>query len=281
MSDASAVETGLIIVQNKKEFDAFNEAVKKAFATGGVFVTGLDLEGVDLGRAPGTIEVVSVAMREQVFLLDAHGSDAGAPHIALLQSLISHDNCVTVIHDCRQDCDALFHHFGFVPRQIHDTQRAHFVLTGTNDKNLNDTLEFNGFKVNKARERIDYKKDYAFWSHRPLTKQMIDHAAGDVALLANLAMSQLRRASEHQCEQIRTASRHAREELRSMRTDWIECGINMGEFIGRKGCNLRRIQQKTGCYFYGRGDKRDRERGFLVYYPNEVAKAAALLALGH
>ena len=234
------------------------------------FCVALDIEGVDLGRT-GSMEIVSINVpvdadgERQTFLLDVQNADAAAPHVQLLQELATHPNCKTVIHDCRQDCDAMRHLWGFVPADIHDTSEAHRILTGQENKNLNDTLTANGLATNVHRMRVNYQANPSFWAQRPLTQNMLEHAAGDVHLLPRLFALQAE-AAPHENAYTEASRRYAGA-LADLECEWLPCRKSMGAFIGPKGRNVRATEKRTGCYFYGNGSERERKTGFLVYYP--------------
>ncbi len=269
-----------ILCTADENLELFEAAVAAVAEHEGDASIGLDLEGVDLGRAPGTIEVVAVSTASAVFLLDAHGCDAGAPHIELLRHLVTLPNCVSVIHDCRQDADALWHHWGFNPSRMHDTQRAHALVApyARSDAKLNDVLAYNGLAANAARVHVDYKANHAYWGARPLDQAMVAHASGDVASLRVVAEKQREKIS---AAEIEASSLERAAVLRDMETTWLRCLVPMRTFIGRGGTTIRHHERETGCYFYGRGDGAKRDAGFLVYYPHDAALRGAQRALGH
>jgi DNA polymerase I-like protein with 3'-5' exonuclease and polymerase domains len=112
-----------------------------------------DCEGVNLSRA-GSMEIVSLyvesggaAIEEAgtVFLVDLGGSQTTkrSERIATLKRLFECKEVEKIIHDCKMDCDALFHCCGIRVHNVHDTSCFHAVNTGQENKNLNDVLAYN------------------------------------------------------------------------------------------------------------------------------------------
>ena len=252
-------------------------------------VIALDLEGVDLGR-DGSIEIVSIATNElkespdepsTVLLLDVQDLGKEDSLICSLRQLLEHAECV--IHDCRQDCDALYHILGIEIASVFDTAAAHSVFSrGARSPNLNTVLEANGLRPNFARIGINYTKYHNYWRTRPVTDEMVAHASGDVAQLLELYDLQLSKADKNGLlEQIKQESNRRKDLLRLMHTEWVWCAMPMGKFIGTRGCNMHAHEQATKCFFYGRGAQRQRQSGFLVYYPDNKSLQYAKLELGH
>lgn len=272
---------------------------KMAFPNDNMFYVGLDLEGVDLGRAPGTLELIALSVSvcdgyRRTFVIDAAGyffneDEKGNEKyeserrrlLDILQNLLNHERCVTVLHDCRRDCDALWHHLKIKPRFVHDTSAAHWVLTGQENVNLNTTLENWDMPVNPSRGRIDYVSEPHYWAKRPLTREMIHYAAGDVHHLVPMAMLQQEAAVPMlRLDMVREQSEFYRDCLQDMDRTWVECKVDMGKFFGKGGCNIRLAEKRTGCFFYQSGDAAERNAGFQVYYPDEDSLRAARRALG-
>lgn len=259
------------------------------------FFVGMDLEGVDLGRSPGTLELLSLSVcnnHGNVFVIDIAGFlknetgdkriDDEYVHIKLiLGDLLCHERCIVVMHDCRRDCDALWHHLGLKPHRVHDTSAAHWVLTGQENVNLNNTLASWDLPVNANRGRIDYISKPRFWEARPLTLEMINYAAGDVHNLVPMAQLQQDAAIPMlRLDKIKEKSQYYRDCLVDMDRTWVECKVDMGKFFGKGGCNIRHTERITKCFFYQSGNSDERNSGFQVYYPDKDSLMAAKRALG-
>lgn len=272
------------------------------------FYVAMDLEGVSLGRKPGTLEIITLAIGSNpshIFVIDAKCAltthpgklffsvqqkeakggrtvfdlDEAIYHI--LTSLIHDERCVTVMHDCRQDCDAMWHHMGYKPRCVHDTSVAHGVLTGYHGAKLNDTLEHWGEPLNHNRGTVDYNDEPDFWANRPLTRKMVDYARGDVCSLVPMALQQIEVANaKSQLTEVQEKSEVNRDCMLKMGMEWLQCHMKMGEFIGFGGSNVREMSMITGCFFYGKGTQEERKNGFWVYYPNDDSLLLAKFVLG-
>tara|TARA_B100001094_G_scaffold179829_1_gene174138 strand:- start:600 stop:1475 length:876 start_codon:yes stop_codon:yes gene_type:complete len=253
------------------------------------FFVGMDLEGIDLGRHPGTLEVISLSVgREPLhsFVIDAKmfedADENGARLLDILERMLGHEHCVTVFHDCRRDCDALHHHLNLMPVNVHDTSIGHWVLMGKENTNLNNTLEAWGVPINKSRGRINYRDNPGYWGQRPLTGEMVLYAKGDVDSLVPMALKQLSSiANEADEQRIREMSQTYRDCLVGMEFEWLECQMPMRMFIGSCGRNIRATEKRTGCFFYQSGTSHQRENGFWVYYPSSDGLRRAKKAMGY
>ena len=168
---------------------------------------GVDLEGVLLSRT-GTIELVQACTPSTTYLFDLHGEladqifDAGG-----LRRLLERPSTIKVVHDCRHDCDALYHQHKVRMAPVIDTQVAFGELRALRGQpvglpvSLRTVLrKYANVKEEAALElklavkkEMSAKKDY--WAIRPLTPQMIQYAAFDVQHLVRAVVS-IRRAVE-------------------------------------------------------------------------------------
>ena len=106
-----------------------------------------------------------------------------------VKDLFEDASVTKIIHDCRMDCDALYHLHRIQVNNVHDTSCFH----GVEDSNLNDVLSYNGIMINKSRDKTVYKRNPRFWAARPLTATMVDWDSSDVQNLFALADAQLNR----------------------------------------------------------------------------------------
>mmetsp|Transcript_4427 Transcript_4427/g.6786 ORF Transcript_4427/g.6786 Transcript_4427/m.6786 type:complete len:272 (-) Transcript_4427:317-1132(-) len=227
-----------------------------------------DCEGVNLSRI-GTVEIISICFKAMdTFLVDM-GGDPDPVIIKTVRELMENEMVVKIIHDCRMDCDALFHLHGIEVKNIHDTSCYHHVLTGAEDKNLNSVLMDNGISANTARDSNVYKINHAFWATRPLTKRMIEWASSDVDKLFELESKQLERLTERQkMEAIAKSVKYGTY----ARDRKIVTGLKVnspGCFIGRGGCNLRNLQKVTGTVIY----QQKPMNTWFVYYEDDQGLA--------
>ena len=237
----------------------------------------VDCEGVNLSRL-GTVEVVSICFTDgklhgeddekEVFLVDL-GGDPEKELIKTLKQLFEDPSVVKIIHDCRMDCDALFHLHGIKLNNVHDTSCFHGVIAYQEDKNLNDVLRYNGIPQNDARDKNVYRVNPAFWKTRPLTTSMIEWASSDVDKLFAVAARQLMSISE--AGKV-TAEAKSKDNTSSARDMKVETGLhvrNPGYFIGKRGANLRDLQKRTGTLIY----QQRPGNTWFVYYPTSSALA--------
>ncbi|XP_015916555.1 egalitarian protein homolog [Parasteatoda tepidariorum] len=156
-------------------------------------IFSFDGEGVNLGPS-GPITLLQFAtLEENIFLFDLLScpqliEDGG------LKDLLESDDVLKVAHDCRNDSGALYHQFGVVLTNVFDTQAAHAVLQQQDagkpvykvkNISLNTLCSTYGGPVNPRKDQMKslYRRDQKFWSRRPLTDDMIFHAAFDVFCL--------------------------------------------------------------------------------------------------
>ena len=201
--------------------------------------------------------------------------------IRTLETLLHHERCIAVMHDCRRDCDALWHHLGLKPRRVHDTSVAHDILAGQANVSLNDTLQRWGMPVNDMRGRVDYISEPAYWAKRPLTREMVLYAAGDVHNLVPMAELQLdTEATLKPAYDVRSESERNRDCLVNMKVVWVQSLVPIGTFLGKQGRGLRLAELDTRCFFFTCGTNEMRNSGFLVYYPDKDSLIKARMALG-
>lgn len=231
-----------------------------------------DCEGVNLSRI-GSVEVVSICFSPtDVFLVDLGGAEPCPEIVKAVKDLFESDKVTKIIHDCRMDCDALFHLHGIKVNNIHDTSCFHYVITSMEDKNLNDVLRFNGISTNAARDNSVYRVNPAFWATRPLTPQMVDWASADVDKLFDLASKQLDRISGTSKPRAIAKSAEFACAARDMK---IRTGLSVnspGLFIGRGGANLRSLQKRTGTIIYQERPK----NSWFVFYSSEASLASGM-----
>jgi len=224
-----------------------------------------DCEGVNLSRL-GTVEIVSICFPSlDVYLVDFGFTLCPMVHKAV-KDLFEDASVTKIIHDCRMDCDALYHLHRIQVNNVHDTSCFH----GVEDSNLNDVLSYNGIIINKYRDKTVYKRNPRFWAARPLTATMVDWASSDVQNLFELADAQLNR--------ITTIGAKSAAIAKSSQYSRIVCNMkvcsgltvrNPGFFIGPRGQNIRSLQRRTGTMVY-----QDYQIGWMVFYDSESSLEA-------
>ena len=223
-----------------------------------------DCEGVNLSRI-GSLELVSICFpNKQVYLID-FGSKPCPKISQAVKDLFGSKAVTKIIHDCRMDCDALYHHHGIKVVNVHDTSCFHHVLSGSENKNLNDTLVYNGISLNAERDKSVYRINPRFWAQRPLTSKMIDWASSDVDKLFALADKQLERITDSQKSVAIEKSTTYSIATREMK---VVTGLRVGSpglFIGRRGANIRSLEKQTGTLIYNDNG------AWFVFYDNEAS----------
>ena len=237
-------------------------------------VLALDCEGVDLGRLGKTC-LVQVSTRSRCFLFDVHEASATDDIVVELRSILENEAIVKVIHDCRQDADALFHHFHIRLVNVHDTQCWDKVLNYQR-RNLNSTLMAFGLTPHVIRDRSVYATKPAFWADRPLTPMMIEWATGDVECLFALYDRQLAMASAQQ----KMAAVQLSTEAATEQPSWVVRCVyilpdNVGMFIGRGGCNIQALEASIPGIHLNKSTR----SGELTLYAKDEATMRKLLAV--
>ena len=213
----------------------------------GADVLALDCEGVNLGRG-GSVCIVQLATRDRCFLFDVNELTPESDVATALKPILENKNIVKVIHDCKQDADALLHLLGITLVNVHDTQ-CWDVEIRNESHNLNNTLTAYGIETNSVRDGSVYKTNPAFWATRPLTPEMIAWASGDVTALFQLYELQRTAATEAQAEAAKLSSEYNSRNVASMKLEIVYINPeNMGWFIGKGGSNVKRLTQRlAGC----------------------------------
>ena len=267
--DLSTSVASMKLSEEPSLIDTFTEEISRELS--GVFadvkVIALDVEGVDLSRA-GRISIVQISTPGRCFLIDVLDKGPDDLVVCWLRSLLQSENILKVIHDSRMDSDALFHLLKIELVNVHDTSCWQAVI-GTPDTSLNDTLRFYNLAPNIERDKSVYQRNHAFWATRPLTRQMLDWASGDVQFMFGLYQRQLEKV-----ESIRNGAARARaltlEFLSRCRLANLSIVTvkNPGKFIGPRGSNIRGLQERTGTTIYGTGPWGSQK--FMVFYNTEA-----------
>ncbi|KAL7523973.1 hypothetical protein ACHAXR_000385, partial [Thalassiosira sp. AJA248-18] len=226
-----------------------------------------DCEGVNLSRI-GSLELVSICFpTSEVYLVD-FGGRACPVIIRSVKDLFESKAVTKIIHDCRKDCDALYHHHDIKLKNVHDTSCFHDLIAHTEYKSLNDVLLFNDISLNSVRDNSVYKYDPSFWSKRPLTKNMIDWASSDVDKLFILADAQLKRiSSSRKCTALAQSTKYTHI-IRDMKVCTGLSVNNPGLFIGRGGQNINSLRKQTGTSIYQDSSQMG---SWYVFYDNDAS----------
>jgi len=108
-----------------------------------------------------------------------------------LRYLLESTKIVKVMHDCRRDSEALYFQYGVTLHGVWDSQIAYSVLSQLKGYKtpypigLNTLLKACSCEENKFKDMVKSAMSAMknFWEVRPLSRMMIDYAAGDVSNL--------------------------------------------------------------------------------------------------
>ncbi|KAL3858966.1 hypothetical protein ACJMK2_009211 [Sinanodonta woodiana] len=111
-----------------------------------------------------------------------------------LDDILTSSQIVKVVHSCSNDSAALFHQFGIKLENVFDTQVAHLVIEEHKGRKLPYRLKLAELcrtysetaQVYEGKDEVQIewtKRENDYWAKRPLTKEMIDYASGDVTAL--------------------------------------------------------------------------------------------------
>lgn len=183
------------VIANVKESLFVTDALMKSAQPNQQTIVSMDCEGINLG-VRGQLTLLELGtVRGEAFIFDLLicpeiVNDGG------LKRLLESDTIIKVIHDCRNDSVNLYNQFGVKLRNVFDTQSAHAVLQfqdhnkpvyKVKNVSLNSLCEYYRVPINPMKDQLKniYRRDQKYWSRRPLTKDMLLYAAGDVLVLIN------------------------------------------------------------------------------------------------
>ncbi|XP_060660849.1 uncharacterized protein LOC132794418 [Drosophila nasuta] len=181
------------VIANVKHSTFVTEALLDLAKDENNIAVSLDCEGINLG-IKGEITLIEIGTaRGEAFLFDVQSCPAMVTDGGL-KTLLEHDQVIKVIHDCRNDAVNLYLQFGILLRNVFDTQAAHAILQyQENGKqvykakyiSLNSLCEQYNAPCNPIKDQLKqiYRRDQKFWAKRPLTREMMLYAAGDVLVL--------------------------------------------------------------------------------------------------
>jgi ribonuclease D len=114
---------------------------------------------------------------ESAVIIDvlAHGIDLSSLHKLMINSSI-----VKVFHAARQDIEIFYNLTGVVPSPIFDTQIAAMVC------GFGEQVGYDNLVKSITSNSIDKSSRFTDWSRRPLTKEQLDYAIGDVTHLRDV-----------------------------------------------------------------------------------------------
>jgi len=153
-------------------------------------VVAVDCEGVSLSKE-GKLCLIQVATPKKVYLFDVLKGGERLFFDRGLRYLLESNKIVKVMHDCRKDSEALYFQYDVTLRGVWDSQIAYAVLSQLKGFKtpypigLNTLLKACSCEENKFKDMVKSAMTAMknFWEVRPLSRMMIDYAAGDVSNL--------------------------------------------------------------------------------------------------
>ena len=173
----------IVLIENEQVLESFVEVTKSIRSI--VF----DMEGVNLSRVgEATLVTIGIDTNEvkTVYIFDLLYSALKDQFISIIKDIAESTIIEKIIHDCRQDSDALKYQFDISLDNVFDTSVYDAQLREGDRSNLNEVLIRYGCNPNLTRSSLRYTNDENYWRTRPLTKEMIDSAAKDVTGLFQL-----------------------------------------------------------------------------------------------
>lgn len=239
------------------------EKLDRAFV--GIKRIGLDCEGVNLGRNGMICMVQLCTPGGECFILDVMGKGKNDPLIDWLRTILESKAIQKVIHDCRMDSDALQHHLGIsLAFPVHDTSVWHECALHETNRPYNAVLLRHGLAPNPSRDPSVYNSNPSFWATRPVTEHMMDWAAGDLAMILQLAdLQESKVSSTSLLSSITMLTIHFVTFARGAKVKSFLVR-DAGAFIGPGGFNIRRLQKESRTLIYSEGPRS--YGSFLVYY---------------
>lgn len=121
--------------------------------------------------------LIQVAGEHDAFAMDplAEGID-----LTPFFELLSNPNIVKVFHSCSQDIEILYQHTQSIPTPLFDTQIAAQML------GHGEAVGYGVLVKDICDIELDKTPRHTNWSERPLSKQQIEYAIGDVTYLRDI-----------------------------------------------------------------------------------------------
>jgi ribonuclease D len=227
-------------------------------------VIAIDLEGIDLSRI-GKISLVTVSFNNENFIFDILNEELNKEQLPIIKNIFEDTNILKIIHDCRTDSDVLYHLLNIKLTNVFDTSVGEMLIKNTTVRtNLNNLLSNYSCSKNQLRTndvRDFYKKNPNYWSVRPLTENMLNHAAGDVVGLYDI----YDKMSKYNLDFL-NKSNEAVDEFRKFKYFEVVKVFegDMGRIIGRGGSNLKRIENIAKVSIT------TKKNGFLVLFNDKI-----------
>ncbi len=156
-----------ILIDSSKLFADFCERIK-----GSPFIA-LDTEFMRNKTYWAQLCVLQIADEgnENVAVIDCLADDMD---LSPLAEILKDASVVKVVHAARQDVEIFYHEFGFMPYPLFDTQVAAMAC------GLGDQIGYDVLVKKTIGAEVDKSSRFKDWRKRPLSKNDIAYASGDV-----------------------------------------------------------------------------------------------------
>jgi len=156
-------------------------------------IIALDCEGVNLSK-DGKLCLIQIATPKRVYLFDVLKGGDRLFFEKGLRFLLENKKVLKIVHDCRRDSEALYYQYGIYLRGVWDSQVAFAILSQLKGSKtpypvgLNTLFRVCGVEENQFKDSVKNAMSAMrnFWEVRPLSRMMVDYAAGDVKSLLNV-----------------------------------------------------------------------------------------------
>ncbi|KAG6626363.1 egalitarian protein homolog isoform X2 [Carya illinoinensis] len=277
-------------------------------------VIGFDCEGVNLCRH-GTLCIMQLALPDAIYLVDA--IQGGEMLMRACKPALESAYITKVVHDCKRDSEALYFQFGITLNNVLDTQIAYSLIEEQEDRprSTADYISFVGLLADprycgisyleKEEVRVLLRQDPKFWTHRPLSDQMVRAAADDVRFLLRIYHKMMEKLNQRslwylavrgalycRCfcindndyadwlplspipDNVLMEGNAPEEEILSILD--VPPG-KMGRVIGRKGASILAIKKSCNAEIFFGGAKGPPDKAFIIGPVQQVRKAEAML----
>jgi len=187
--DGAILRQTLLVTKSKEGEEIIDDIIKNGA------VVAVDCEGVNLSGS-GPITLIQVATMPtnsysypKIYIFDVLFNPEFLSNG--LKRLLESDQVLKIFHDCRNDCSLLYFNHGIQVTNVFDPQVAHAVLQQQNHSkpvykskyiSLSSLCEiYSNISLSPQKMlKKYYRRDQKYWTHRPLTEDMIYCAACNV-----------------------------------------------------------------------------------------------------
>ena len=237
-----------ILIDSPKLFADFCERIK-----GSPFIA-LDTEFMRNKTYWAQLCVLQIADEgnENIAVVDclAEGMD-----LSPLAEILKDQSVVKVVHAARQDVEIFYHYFGFMPYPLFDTQIAAMAC------GLGDQIGYDVMVKKTVGVEVDKSSRFKDWRNRPLSKNDIAYASGDVIHLTKAYQWIDNFLNEHNRKDWIASEMEKISDEKTYKTDpewaWLKLKL--------KGNSVyRSILRELAAFREREAQRRDIPRGFVM-----------------